>query len=1082
MLDRTFHVGSFQASLEDALDSTVASVRRSEPLAPVYVLVPTHVLGLHLMRIIARRQGLCLNICFTTFPDLAEAVAIERIQALRQTRLPTMADFLVTRKAVNAKVGTGRYFVPIRDFPSTPRALLSSLTDLKKEGISAADMERSAGGLSQRNGSRNGQTEERSKLLELASIYAEVQRLQSEAGYFDDSDLLKIGTDAAATSPVLDGAAGIYLYGFSELNRLERQFYAACLGDRSAHAFVPEDVAGHAEPLVHWLGGLGFAADEIASALAGPKPESKDGRALNGTSIHLLAASLFSGKISDRPAHADVKLISAPGVAHEVQAIAQQILTPAATPGVPFSDIAVLLRNPGEYERTIRDVFDGAGIPHVFLDGTPALDTLAGRLLRLLMRIRLEDYPRPDTMEFLGLAPLKQRLLKESSEASPTDWDRYSREAGIVRGREHWRRIPDMRRRVEWRIERIQKETVGELDQATLAILRRDLGSLRVFERVVNLLLKRLSEIPEQGTVGDLMSRLLRSLLSLAALPEQDRAVVRALAQVARESVADEQVSFQTFGSLLDDLLADRLPPTNVYRSGRVVVSSLSGAQGLPFKVVFIPGLVERSFPPPARQDPIVLDSEREVLNGAFGAGLMTRERRPAEEQFAFRHALGAASEHVVLSYPRLDAATGQVRVPSHFLLRVAEALTGAPADFNTLEKLADRIPLGRFDAGATPATAGEWDLSLTVQALSARNPGKISGLPGFDAITRGTRAEARRWGTTGFTEYDGVLALPVTPPSTLAATQLETYGLCPFKFFGDRILGVREIDEPESVETLTPLDRGSIVHDILERLMSGLARDKMLPLAEARIDEYRDRLKRAAQDVFREFERSGAVGYPFMWRVEQERIVTDLEAFLALEVAESEGFVPTFFEARFGPTPWGTPPAESSPQPLEVDAKGHPLQLTGYIDRIDVHPSGTARVTDYKSGAIYGEKDNLFRGGQSLQLPIYILASDQMLKANGIRAKTSEAQYYYVTSKGRFRRIHFARQALTARGEEFATILHTMAKGISAGLFPQNPDGGKNCERCPFQRVCGHGRARLVERKITDMQISALRAMWEIE
>lgn len=1082
MQGRTVHMGPFQPSLEDALDSTIASVRGRECLAPVYVLVPTHVLGLHLMRVFARRHGVCLNIRFTTFPDLAEAVAIERLVALKRATLPAMADFLITRKAVNTKVGTGRYFDPIRDFPSTPRAFLSSLTDLKKAGISPADLEHSAGRLLRSNASRNGRTEEHSKLLELASIYAEVERLQSEAGYFDDSDLLKIGADAAGTSPLLDGAAGICLYGFSELNRLEQEFFAACLGERPAHAFVPEDVAGHAEPLVNWLGGLGFATDEIASALAGPQTDSKDSRAPNDTAVHLLAASMFAERIPDRPVQAYVKLISAPGVAHEVQAIARQILTRIATPGASFSDMAVLPRNPAEYERTIRDLFDAAGIPYVFLDGTPALDTRAGRLLRLLMRSRLGDYPRPDTMEFLGLAPLRQQLLKESPEASPADWDRYSREAGIVKGREHWRRIPDMRRRVEWRIERIQKETVGEPDQATLAILRRDLGSLRVFERVVNLLLKRLSEIPEQGTVGELMGRLLRSLLSLTALPEQDRAVVRTLAQVARETVADEQVSLQIFGSLLDDLLADRLPPTNVYRTGRVVVSSLSGARGLPFKVVFIPGLVERSFPPPARQDPIVLDSERETLNAAFGAGLMTKERRSADEQFAFRHALGAAAEALVLSYPRLDAATGQVRVPSHFLLRVAEALTGAPADYNSLEKLTERIPLGRFDAGATPATAGEWDLSLTVHALSARRPGKLSGLPGFGAISRGTRAEASRWGTTRFTEYDGVLAIPVTPPPTLAATQLETYGLCPFKFFGDRILGVREIDEPESVETLTPLDRGSIVHDILERLMSGLARDKMLPLDGARIDEYRNRLKGTAHDVFREFERSGAVGYPFMWRVEQERILTDLEAFLALEIAESEGFVPTFFEARFGPTRWGTPPPGSSPQPLEVDAKGRQLRLTGYIDRIDVHPSGTARVIDYKSGAIYGEKDDLFRGGQSLQLPIYLLAADQMLKANGIRADTAEAQYYYITSKGRFRRIRFARGALTRRGEEFATILQTMAEGIAAGLFPQNPDGGKNCEWCPFQPVCGHGRARLVERKIKDEQISTLRAMWEIE
>jgi ATP-dependent helicase/DNAse subunit B len=38
-----------------------------------------------------------------------------------------------------------------------------------------------------------------------------------------------------------------------------------------------------------------------------------------------------------------------------------------------------------------------------------------------------------------------------------------------------------------------------------------------------------------------------------------------------------------------------------------------------------------------------------------------------------------------------------------------------------------------------------------------------------------------------------------------MAATQLEKYGTCPFRYFGDRVLGVRELDEPEAVKTISP-------------------------------------------------------------------------------------------------------------------------------------------------------------------------------------------------------------------------------------------------------------------------------------
>lgn len=1121
MAAHNLYIGPFKPDLEDAFDSMVASLRERERLAPVYVLVPAHVLARHLMRAVARRRGVCFNVRFMTFPDLAESVGTEEIVALKRVPLPEMADFLIARKAVNAKVGDGSYFASIRDFPSTPRAFLNSLTDLKKAGIAPVGLEefirrlprpysprtgegsvvaiefpaeemtwhrkgqgsygrRRRGGKGPRNDRRGKRTAERgggsegrtrSKLLELAGIYAEVERLQTEGGYFDESDLLTIATKAAGASPLLKEAAGICLYGFSELNRLEREFFAVCLGDRPAFAFVPEDVAGHAAALVEWLGGLGFVM----------RTQGGEGK---GSGPRRLAARVFGETLGPASGGEQaVSMVSAPGVQHEVEEIARFVLQFAARPDVSFSDISVLLRNPDEYERTLRDVLDSAGIPYVFLDGIPFADTLGGRLIRLLLRIRLGDYPRPDTMEFLGLAPLRPFLLKSFPGASPADWDRYSREAGVVEGRDHWRRVADIRRRVQWRIDRETRKPPHERDGAALALMERDLQSLAVLQRVLNLFLKRLSQIPERGSIGELMAALLRTLLSVVKLPEADRAVVKALAEITREVVADEQVSLETFSSLVEDLLQQRLPPQEVYRTGRVIISSLGGARGLPFRLVLIPGLVERSFPPPARQDPALLDGEREALNAAYGTDLITRERRAADEQFSFRHALGAASDSIMLSYPRLDAATGHVRVASHFLLRVAEAMTGQLMDYQSLEKIVTRIPLGRLDPGEVHLTSGEWDLSVVTRSLSSKEAARLAGLPGLTAMTRGTQAEASRWGQRVFTFYDGVLGIPVTPPGLMAATQLETYGTCPFRFFGERILGVREIDEPESVDTLSPLDRGSIIHEILEKFLSGLATNGLLPYDPARNAEYQRRMETVAQSVFRDFQAGGAVGYPFMWKVEQERILTDLQGFLALELSESEGYVPKYFEARFGPVrPGSTPPPGSMPDPLEISLRGLPMRLTGFIDRIDVHSSGRARVIDYKSGRIYGEKDDLFRGGKSLQLPLYLMAADEMLKRNKIPARTEEAQYYHVTGRGGFKRIRFTRDTLAARIEELKTILTAMAGGVRQGLFPQNPEGGENCRYCPFISVCGHGRVALVDRKAGDEQIAALVEMWEIE
>lgn len=1099
-------VATSPVGMEAELSRIIQEIRRENALRPIYILVPTHILGTRLSRVISADKP-AINVRFVTFPDLARAVAITDLVASKRIPLPAMADFLAARKAIHAKVRPDGYFGPIKDFPGTPRAVLKTLTDLKKAGIGPAAFLEFArkrekpesqspaaavqqglfdptpspqpsppslpspplgeeGPLALDPSGASGSGGEGDKLVRLAEVNEEVERLKAEAGYFDGSDLLAVATEAARGSRLLDDAAGIMLYGFAELNELEKRFFAACAAGRTAYAFVPEDVAGHTKALTEWLDGIGLGSRLLRSA-------RNDG----------LAGHVFADTVPTAPTPADVTIVSAPGVTQEVEDIARRILASAEQPGVSFSDVAVLLRNPEEYERTIRDVFESAGIPCVFLEGVPYADTLAGRLLRLLLRIRLGAYERPEVMEFLGLAPLRPSLLREFPDASPADWDRFSREAGIVEGRDHWQRIPDMRRRVEWRIERERNDP--QPDPARIALLTRDLGSLRAFEKSINVLLKRLEEIPERGTISVLMNRLIRALVAMAALPEHERLVTRTLSEIGRQGVADEEVSLETFASLVEDLLSQqRVPAREIYRTGRVLIATLQGAIGLSFTRVFIPGLVERMFPPPARQDPILLDKERETLNARFRGQLVTRERKAAEEQFLFAQAIGAVESTLVLSYPRLDAATGQIRIPSHFLLRVAEALYGRAMDYADLEKVVERIPLGRLDPGPSRLTAAEWDLSLASRAVNERAAALLAALPGLPAIARGTETEAGRWGAPRLTEYDGMLATDVKMPPTLSATQLESYGTCPFRFFGERILGVREIDEPESVETLTPLDRGHIIHQILERFMRGLVEDNLVPLDPARRDEYQERLRVITDRVLWEFEQSGAVGYAFMWTVEKHRIHTDVEAFLTHELADREGYVPRFFEARFGPSAaWSTPPAGSTAEPLELEVSEHPLRFTGYVDRIDLHPDGHARVIDYKTGHIYGEKENEFRGGQGLQLPLYILATDRMLADNGVGVQAAEAMYYYITAKGGFRKIKFTRDALLDRMGDFSQILRTMVDGIALGVFPQNPGpGNKNCTYCPFIPVCGHARGRLAERKRSDPEIENLRAMWEIE
>src|SRR5262249_7321945 len=150
-------------------------------------------------------------------------------------------------------------------------------------------------------------------------------------------------------------------------------------------------------------------------------------------------------------------------------------------------------------------------------------------------------------------------------------------------------------------------------------------------------------------------------------------------------------------------------------------------ALGLPFRLVAIPGLVEQGFPAPPRADPILLDDERRRLHAQVAGGrpgLSLSTRRPAEERLAFRLAVTAAGDRLLLPSPRIDPASGRPRAPSFFLLRVAEAATGRPHDFSALETFP---PLRRVllvpappEAVAAPLDAREWLLAQATRARAA--------------------------------------------------------------------------------------------------------------------------------------------------------------------------------------------------------------------------------------------------------------------------------------------------------------------------------------------------------------------------
>ncbi len=136
------------------------------------------------------------------------------------------------------------------------------------------------------------------------------------------------------------------------------------------------------------------------------------------------------------------------------------------------------------------------------------------------------------------------------------------------------------------------------------------------------------------------------------------------------------------------DVLSERLrtldehPPLSRY--GSVFVGSPHQARGRAFRVVFVPGLAERLFPQKPREDPMLLDKE---MREPLAAGLFVQEDRAKTERLLLRLAVGAATERLWLSYPRLDVAGARPRVPSFYVLDVVRAITGHIPNHEALQR-----------------------------------------------------------------------------------------------------------------------------------------------------------------------------------------------------------------------------------------------------------------------------------------------------------------------------------------------------------------------------------------------------------
>jgi RecB family exonuclease len=941
------------------------------------------------------------------------------------------------------------------------QALARTLSELRLGGVSpdaVADLARRAG----------PSVEDVERLRAVADLYRRFH--DAVEGRFADSAALLRAAGQGLTDAAWLREAEVLVPADLELEPMEREFLAALarairvrrLETPRPASLAPSAFAAAADAL--GIAGVPIDATPLAPLAPPPRPPG----------LARLATGLFDPPSGDDVADGAVELLTAAGEQAEVRAVARRLLREAAR-GVPFEEMGVILPRPADYAPLFTDLLSRLGIPHRL---HPSLPLRFGRCARsLLLLFRCRGLERRAVMEFLTFAPVPfEELLGSDAEAEPARWDEISRDAGIVSGLERW--MIGLRAHAEAEREAVQAEEDERRRERRLLRARDAEALLRVVELVAGTLdsLSGTASWPE-------WSERLRAVLEQWIGPERDRAAVEELiADLASLGHVAASAAWREVEEVVEARCEWERLPLDPVEGGAVHVGALDAMAGLSFRVVAIPGLVEGGFPGVYRQDPFLLDAEREALAPRAPAHvrrapakrqlplfddaapaqpavppLKTTQDRLLEARRLFHRAAAQAGERLILSYPRADPRTGRERLPSLFFVAAASCLAGRPLSAGELDT---RVVEDAFDT---------LELELAVDRVE-RDRARVrrGGREAVEAIAAGSSffrqshlAARARW-SRELTPYDGLVAWsakdgegagaaaevrrrldPVTMDWPISASRLATYTRCGFQYLLQHVLRLEPAMEPEERRRLEPLERGNLFHKVAERFLRERRQRGELPVRDDAAT--RERLVELGERALAEHVAGSPPRFTLLWERERARFRQTLLGWLAREAAAAGRATPAHFEVGFGPAPERAADEPHLAEPLEIElGDGRVLRVSGKIDRIDRKDDGTLVLRDYKTGRAPRDDGSLFRGGKQLQIPFYVLAAARLFPD----APVSEAFLDFVDGG---RKVGFDPAA--ARGEAFRSVLRALVDAIAQGLFVQEPAA---CEFCDYTVVCG--------------------------
>ncbi len=1032
--------------LKEALWRLVEDAKRDGGiLAPVTVVGPSQYANLSLRQELGRRGF--VNVRFIPFPMLAELLGGAAMAGAGRRPLTPVLETVAVQTILGQ---AGEPLAQVREHRSTQSGVRESFRQLRQvSGAVLSELEK-AGGVRR----------------EVVCLYRKFRQLTGD-GWYDGEDLAE-----TAAADVNAGAAP----ALRELGMMA--FY------------LPRDLSPGQVHLISALARRGPCA--VLLGLTGDSEADAPVNQLAGALQPLLGEpQRAGGDSSETPLlPGEASLHVAPDAHEEIRRVIRCIMTNAES-GIPLHRMAVLYRADPPYGSLVRDELDLAGIPMAGPGRKPLGDTAAGRtlagMLRLSSGLATENaLRRDDLMAWLTGSPIRRPRNIKREDFSPARWDAISRKAGVIRGLGQWRK------ELTAYASHKEGETEGayeEVSEARVEGMRADAQAAGAALLFVEELAKDLRPPRRAGWrefcrwAEGLLRKYLRRTLPEDELTARDH-IERMLRELSAADSLSSEATLTAFRQVVEDYF--QRPEGHIGTTGEgVFVAPFSAAAGMTFDVVWLAGMMEGSVPPPPKDDPLLPEDDWQKAGGP-----PVLDQRRARERYDYLSALAAAPSRA-LSFTVSDPQLRRRAFPSLWLLEQASDLEGEAVTSDSLTKLGRpwltvaaslEDSLSRVEV---PADRHEYDLQRLLQWK--REPSDGGSIP-HPLIKEGPLARAAQMGRSrasrSLTEFDGNLSSVAEEARfalnlsryPLSSTSLETWAVCPFRYFLGRVLYLSALDDPEEETTISRMNRGSLIHEILEKFFKEAAQGGSLPVdGRAWSEESARRLRHIAHDVFRDYEGRDLTGKQLLWQAEKQKILAHLDLFLQkdAELRGEYGSVRTTVETKFG----------DGGEWQEAVDEATQTRFRGAIDRVDLDASGApALIIDYKVGKPDSYKaleNDPIDHGKRLQLSIYSLAAKRRFP----HAESLSAIYWFLNAEEQDPPKKFQRvpdKPFDINNPEtlkrFREGVSAITEGIRGGVFPANPGPpgwSNNCTYCDFDTLCQSRRTRLWEEKKRDELVS---------